>query len=98
MPLSIEPLARVVKVGVQVWSIELLRRKKRIREGDLVLTWHAGRVSVLDTGLISRGRHVGNVIVQSKTEPSLAHEVSDATFAFTFNAVHRSNGILHHLK
>jgi len=95
MPEGIEPLARVVKVGKQGWSMELLRKKKRIEAGDLVLTWTAGQNSALDTGDISRGRDVGNVVVQRKTDKGLVDEVYDVTFAFTFNAFHGKDGKLH---
>ena len=94
MPKGIQPLARVVAVGEDAWSMALLRKQKRIEKGDLVLTWTAGQNSALDKRDISQGRDVGNVIVQRKTKDGLRDEVHDITFAFTFHAF-RPKGTIH---
>jgi len=85
-PEGIEPMARVVAVGDQAWSLELLRREGRIESGDLVLTWQAGQNSALDTRAISEGRDVGNVLVQHKADSGLTDVPYDVTFAFVFHA------------
>ena len=94
MPEGIEPMARVVAVGDEAWSLALLRKKKRIEKGDLVLSWVKGQNSALDSRDISRGRDVGNVIVQRKGTNGLEDAVHDVTFAFTFHAF-RPKGTLH---
>ena len=94
MPVGIEPMARVVAVGDQAWSLELLRREKRIESGDLVLTWAAGQNSALDTRAISQGRDVGNVLVQRTGAGGPQDIAYDVTFAFVFHAFH-PQGILH---
>jgi hypothetical protein len=94
MPDGIEPMARVVAVGDQAWSLELLRREGRIESGDLVLTWQAGQNSALDTRVISEGRDVGNVLVQRNAGGGLNDIPYDVTFAFVFHAF-QPQGTLH---
>ena len=53
VPQGIAPLARVVVVEGQAWSLALLREKGSITSGDLMLTWMPGQRSAL-TALISR--------------------------------------------
>ncbi|MDP6259347.1 MAG: DUF3179 domain-containing protein [Rhodospirillales bacterium] len=97
LPSGIPALMRVVAVGDEAWSIALLRQKKRIEVGDLVLTWEAGQNSALDTRDISKGKDVGNVVVKRKTGSGLVDAVHDVTFAFTFHAF-KPKGKLHHTK
>ena len=59
-------MARVIEVGKQAWGMALLRQKKKIVAGPLVLSWVEGQNSALDSRNIARGREVGNVIVQKK--------------------------------
>ena len=94
MPEGIAPMARVIVVGKQAWSMALLRKEKKIEAGPLVLSWVEGQNSALDSRNIARGRDVGNVIVQRKTDKGLVDEVYDVTFAFVFNAF-RPEGKLH---
>ena len=89
MPAGIAPMARVVKIGDQAWSLALLREKRRIEKGGLVLRWEPGQASALDTELIAHGREIGNVIVQRRRpDGSLTDAVHDTTFAFAFHAFH----------
>ena len=88
LPENIAPLARVVVVGKEAWSLELLQRLKRIERGDLVITWEAGQNSALDTRMISMGRDIGNVVGQRKGPDELADAVHDVSFAFAFHAFH----------
>ncbi len=94
LPNGIPALARVVAVGAEAWSLALLRKKKKIVKGDLVLTWEKGQNSALDSRDISKGRDVGNVVVQRKTANGLKDEVHDITFAFAFHAF-RPKGNIH---
>ncbi len=86
MPEGIEPLARVVRVGEEAWSLKLLRRQKKIETDELVLSWTPGQNSALDSRNIAKGRDIGNVVVQRKTGDGLQDEVYDVTFAFAFHA------------
>lgn len=87
LPQGIEPLARVVAVGDKAWSLQLLRERGRITDGNLTLSWVAGQNSALDTRQISQGRDVGNVIAQRRNADGSVSDVPyDVTFAFVFHA------------
>jgi hypothetical protein len=88
LPENIAPLARVVVVGKEAWSLELVQRLKRIERGDLIITWEAGQNSALDTTQISDGRDIGNVVVQRDGPDGPADAVHDISFAFAFHAFH----------
>lgn len=94
LPENIPAMARVVAVGQEAWSLELLSRKGTIETDDYVIRWTAGQNSALDTADIREGRDVGNVIVQRKTASGLVDAVHDVTFAFVFHAFH-PEGIWH---
>ncbi len=85
-PEGIAPMARVVAVGDEAWSLPLLQEKGRIEAGDLVLTWQPGQNSALDTRVIAEGRDVGNVLVQRQDAEGLQDVAYDVTFAFVFHA------------
>ncbi len=93
MPKGIEPMAYVLMAGGKAWSLELIRRKKRIEDGELVITWVAGQNSALDQTEISLGRDIGNIVVQRRTLKGLVDEVHDLTFAFVVHAFHRDIAI-----
>ena len=86
LPQDIEPMARVVTVRDKAWSLRSLARRGRIEDGDLVLSWSAGRNSAVDQRDISRGRDIGNVVVQRRTGNTLVDVPYDVTFAFAFFA------------
>ena len=86
VPEGILPLGRVVVVGETAWGLDLLRKRKRIEDGDVVLTWESGQNSALDTREIAKGRDVGNVIVQRRDGDTLWDIAYDVTFAFVFHA------------
>ena len=86
VPEGIAPLAYVVAVGDQAWSLDLLREKKRIETDELILTWEPGQLSVLDISYIKKGRDIGYVTVQRKQDGALVEVLHDITFAFAFNA------------
>ncbi len=88
-------LAYVVAVEDQAWALETLRVKGEIRSGDLVLRWHEGMNSALDSTQISEGRDIGYVSVQRQMpNGSLQDEVYDTTFAFAFKAFY-PGGVIH---
>jgi hypothetical protein len=83
---GIAPLAYVVAVGSEAWSLDRLRKEKKIEAGDLVITWEPGQLSVLDVAYIKEGRDIGYVTVQRKTPAGFQDAIHDLTFAFAFNA------------
>jgi hypothetical protein len=84
----VAPLARVVAVGDEAWTLDLLKKRRRIETGDLVLTWEPGQASPLDTAVIDAGQDIGNVVVQRRTVRGLEDAVYDVSFAFAFSAFH----------
>ncbi len=96
MPQDIEPMAYVVAVGDEAWTLELLRKEEEIEQDGLRLSWSAGAASALDTGKIAEGRDIGNVVVQRRDSGGeWQDEAYDLTFAFVFHAF-RPEGTLHH--
>lgn len=93
-PEGIAPMARVVAVDDQAWSLDLLRREKRVEQDDLVVSWEPGQNSALDARAIAEGQDVGNVLVQRRTGQGLQDVAYDVTFAFVFHAF-RPDGKLH---
>jgi hypothetical protein len=94
MPEGIAPLARVVVVGKEAWSLDLLRERGSFSVDDLVFTWTPGQNSALDDSRIARGRDVGNVTAQRRTEAGPEDTVYDVSFAFAFTAFH-PEGVMH---
>ncbi len=88
------PMDRVVIVGEEAWTLDLLREKKRHVVGDLVFTWEPGQNSIHDKQVISEGRDVGNVTVQREANGKLVDVPYDVVFAFSFRAFH-PNGEFH---
>jgi hypothetical protein len=84
----IPPLARVVVVGDQAWTLDLLMKRRKIEAGGLVLSWEPGQSSPLDAATIDAGRDIGNVVVQRRTALGLEDAVYDVSFAFAFRAFH----------
>ena len=93
-PEGIEPMAYVVAVEDQAWTLDLLRREGRIEAGDLTLTWEPGKASALDDSRIPEGRDIGNVVVQKPGPAGPEDVVYDLTFAFVFHAF-RPDGRIH---
>ena len=88
LPEGIEPLARVVVVEDEAWSLQLIRDAGRYERDDLVITWEAGQNSALDSRRIAKGKDVGNVIVQRASDDGLEDVPYDIAFAFAFHAFH----------
>ena len=86
LPDGLRPLERVVVVGSKAWSLTLIRRRRRLEDGDLVLTWDPGQNSIHDAKVIAFGRDVGNVVVRRRTATGLADVPYDVAFAFAFRA------------
>jgi hypothetical protein len=94
LPDGIDSLTRVVVVDGEAWTLDLLRREKTLRAGDLVLTWEAGQNSIHDQRRIAKSRDVGNVTVMRDDGDALTNVAHDVTFAFAFSAFH-PGGTLH---
>jgi hypothetical protein len=94
VPKGVKPMAYVLAVGKEAWTLDLIRRKKRIETNELLITWEAGQGSALDTSDITQGRDIGNVIVKRRTSSGYVDAIHDLTFAFVFHAFVR-DGKLH---
>ncbi len=94
MPANIEPMARVIRVDDQAWSLALLQAESRIEADGLILTWEAGQNSALDSSAIDQGRDVGNVTVSRRSGAASEDVPYDVTFAFVFHAFY-PDGTLH---
>ncbi len=86
LPGNVPPLARVVRVDDQAWSLALVQSEGRIEEGNLVITWEPGQASALDEREIAESVDVGNIVVQRRTDESLVDAVYTVDFAFAFHA------------
>ena len=85
LPEGVNAIARVVVVGRQAWTLDLLREAGRIETQDLVIDFISGQNSIHDTRKISQGRDVGNVIVRRRTADGLVDVPYDVSFAFAFS-------------
>ena len=88
LPEGIAPLARVVVVDGEAWSLALIREAGRYERDDLVITWEAGQNSALDSRSIADGTDIGNVVVQRAGDAGLEDVPYDVSFAFAFHAFH----------
>lgn len=95
-PDGIQPLARVVAVGDEAWSLELLRARGKIKVGQMMLSWQEGQASALDSADIAAGRDIGNVVVQRMGAHGPMDVAHDVTFAFAFHGF-RPKGVIHAL-
>ena len=86
LPDNVHPMARVVVVDDQAWTLALLRERREINRGDLVIRWSPGQASALDDATIDEGRDVGNVTVQRETAEGLEEVDHKVVFAFAFRA------------
>jgi hypothetical protein len=93
-PKGIEPLARVVAIGEEAWSLNLLRSRGKIKAGAVMLSWEEGQASALDAASIGEGRDIGNVVVQRMWSHEPIDVANDTTFAFAFHGF-RPDGKIH---
>jgi len=86
LPENVHPMARVVVVDDQAWTLALLRERREIQHRDLVIRWSPGQASALDSAEIAEGRDVGNVTVRRRTSEGMANAAHKIVFAFAFRA------------
>jgi hypothetical protein len=94
LPKDIAPLARVVRVGDEAWSLDLVRQNAPFEAGDLRFTWEPGQASALDASAIAEGIEVGNVVVERRTADGWKDAVYSVDFAFAFHAFF-PDGVIH---
>src|SRR5262249_1829417 len=70
---GVPPLARVVSIGEEAWTLDLVKSQRRLEIGDLIIAWEPGQSSPLDTAENDAGQDIGNVVVQRQT----AHGLED---------------------
>jgi len=88
LPQGVPPLERVVSVAGKAWTLDLVKSRRRLEAGDLVITWEPGQNSPLDAAQIDTGQDIGNVVVQRRTARGLEDAIYDVNFAFAFHAFH----------
>jgi len=92
MPKGIPPMSRVVLVRPTpdetpyVISLQAVRERGPIIQGDMVLSWKKGRASALNGANIAQSTDVGTVSVVRKTAKGEENMIYDITFAFVANA------------
>jgi hypothetical protein len=91
LPDHVDPMERVVAVEVspgkhEAWALSLLREKRELRSGNLILRWEPGQSSALDHSTVAGGRDVGTVEVLRDEPRGLEPVVFDTPFAFAFHA------------
>lgn len=85
IPKGVEPMVRVVAIGGEAWSLELLSQHRRIETRDLVITWEEGQASALDRREAAP-RGDGNILVPRRIGSSHGDAAHIITFAFAFFA------------
>jgi len=91
LPEDINPMVRVVMVRTDepaIVSLDLLREQKRIKAGDVTLSWQTGQASALDNSSVAGGRDVGTVTAQRATSDGPQDVPYEVTFAFVAHAFH----------
>ena len=94
LPENIPPLARVVTVGTEAWSLEFVRARGTVKaDGGLTITWEPGQNSALGDHNIAEGKDIGNVVVQRATDEGLRDVPYSVDFAFAFHAFYPDSPI-----
>ncbi len=95
LPEGIAALERVVRVGAEAWSLDLVRREGEIVHFDLRLAWSPGQASAVDSKEIAAGRDVGSVVVQRRDGDGAWQDIPySVDFAFAFTAFY-PDGMIH---
>jgi len=98
MPEGISPMARVVVIrdvsGPIIVAMEKVRGAGGIELSGYQFSWKEGQASALDSGRISEGREIGNIIVSKMQDSKMRDVAYDVTFAFVAHAFHPEVKIL----
>lgn len=91
---SIPALARVVVIGDVGYSLAYLSDIKTLEVDGLRISWQAGQNSALDRNVISRGKDVGNIVVQRQLDGEWQDTVYMISFAFAYKAFNPDKDII----
>ncbi|WP_025899849.1 DUF3179 domain-containing protein [Sneathiella glossodoripedis] len=94
-PANVAPLSRVVAVGEHVWSLDYIRKEKRIETQDgIIVEWEKGQNSALDAAIIGEGTDIGNIIAYKMVNNKPIDVVYRVDFAFAYHAFHPDKKII----
>jgi len=95
LPSDIAPLEYVVIANEKAWTLNYLKRQKILHSDDLIISWHPGRASALDTRTIAQGRDIG-VVTVIQTDPNGTEKLVPykLSFAFVWHAFHPDKKIM----
>lgn len=91
---KIPALARVVVIGDMAYSLEYLSQIQSLDIADMRITWQAGQNSALDNRTISRGKDVGNIVVQKLVDGGWQDLPYMVSFAFAYKAFNPDKTII----
>ena len=94
LPRGVAPLARVVRVGAEAWSLALLRASGAVVAGDVRLSWTPGQNSAVDAASVAEGVDVGNVTAMRRGADGVWRDIPySVDFAFAFAAFYPDSPI-----
>lgn len=91
---KIPALARVVVVGDAAYALSYISEVQTLDIGDMRITWQAGQNSALDNRTISRGKDVGNIVVQQMRDGDWVDLPYMVSFAFAYKAFNPDRAIV----
>ncbi len=77
---NIHPMEYVVHIGDRAWTLDLIREKRRIVDGDLEITWRPGMASPVQHPMVAGGRDLGQIAVKRDGE----NTNYSVTFSFVY--------------
>ncbi|SLN41396.1 DUF3179 domain-containing protein [Oceanibacterium hippocampi] len=95
LPVEVAPLARIVAVGEEAWSLDHLRSVGQLTTADGVeVSWTPGQNSALDSRAIGEGVDVGNVVARRRVGDGWEDVPYRLDFAFAWRAFHPDRPIV----
>ena len=89
MPTEVAPLSRVVLVENRAWSLDFIRKNKRVEtDNGIIIEWEKGQNSALDAAIIGEGTDIGNVTVYRIENSQRIDLLYRIDFAFALYAFH----------
>lgn len=92
---AVPPMTRVIVVGDEAWSLDLIRTRGTLEAGDLRMRYEAGQNSPFDEAIIARSRDIGSVVVERRVDGVWSDVAYDVPFAFAWKAFHPDHSIHH---